>query len=102
MPELLSVRSHQKKLSMMRLAEDGNRCNDKAGFRRYALSTVKNSSWTQLGKKVLKSLCPGKNDVGSRFEKCPGSEAAQKEGTFCTDVSLGAKMLSDLLGTGDT
>jgi len=33
MPELLAVRSHQRKVSVMRLTEDGNRGNDKAGFR---------------------------------------------------------------------
>lgn len=51
MPELLAVRSHQRKVSIRRLAEDGNRCTDKAGFRQYTLSTVKKGSWTQLGEK---------------------------------------------------
>lgn len=46
------MRSHQRKFSI-RFAEDGNRCNDKAGFRQYTLSTVKNSNWTQLGKKYI-------------------------------------------------
>lgn len=95
------MRSHQRKLSI-RFAEDGNRCNDKAGFRQYTFSTVKNSNWTQLGKKVHNSLCPGKNCVGSRLKKCLESEAAHKKGVFCTGVSLGADTLSDVFGAGGT
>lgn len=44
MPELLVVRSHQRKLSMIRLAGGGDKCSDRAGFGQYTLSTAKNSS----------------------------------------------------------
>lgn len=33
MLELLAVRLYQRELSMIKLAEDGNGCNDKAGLR---------------------------------------------------------------------
>lgn len=101
MPEFFAVRSHQRKLSVIRLTEDGNRCNDKAGFRRYTLSTVKNSSWTQLGEKVPESLYSGKSDLVPDLRSVRGVRL-HTEGTFCTGVSLRAETLSDLLEAGDT